>query len=159
MLGFLILLFIALPFAEIALLLRVGAWLGAPATFGLVILTGILGAALAKSQGAAVVHAIRTELSAGRIPVSRMVDGLLILAAGLLLITPGILSDIMGLLLLFPPSRSLFRRWVSARLRRMVESGHAQFTIMRGDGMPGRTSQETERRPDPGTGGRDVSDL
>ena len=155
MLGILLLLFIALPIIELVLLLRIGAWLGGWTAVALVIATGVLGAALARSQGARVLLEIRAELGAGRLPVARLVDGALILAAGLLLITPGILSDTFGILLLFPPSRSLFRRWVSGRMRRMVETGRAQVTIIHGDAVRPDPAPP-DRRP---TQGRDVTDL
>lgn len=156
MLGILLLLFIALPILELILLLRIGAWLGGWTAVALVLATGVIGAMLARSQGARVLLEIRAELGAGRLPVARLVDGALILAAGLLLITPGILSDTFGILLLFPPSRALFRRWVSGRMRRMVETGRAQVTIIHGDAVGPDPAAPPARRP---TQGRDVTDL
>ena len=156
MLGILLLLFIALPIIELILLLRIGAWLGGWTAVALVLATGVIGAMLARSQGARVLLEIRAELGAGRLPVARLVDGAMILAAGLLLITPGILSDTFGILLLFPPSRSLVRRWVSGRMRRMVETGRAQVTIIHGDAVRPDPAAPPDRRP---TQGRDVTDL
>ena len=151
MLGFLILAFITLPVIELILLLRIGSWLGALPTILLVIVTGVVGAAIARSQGVQVLARIRQDLGAGRPPVSSMVDGALILVAGVLLITPGVVTDALGILLLLPPTRALVRRAAAGRMKRMIDTGAAQFTIFPGPPKP---------PPDGSTpGGRDVTDL
>lgn len=149
MLGILILLFVTVPVLELMLLLRIGSWLGVLPTILLVLTTGVVGASLARSQGLAVLTGIRREMAAGRAPIASLVDGALILAAGLLLLTPGVLTDAFGLALLLPPVRALVRRGLAARMQRMIEAGRAQFTIVGGPVTP------RHDRP----AGRDVTDL
>jgi UPF0716 protein FxsA len=93
-----------------------------------VVLTGIAGAALARWQGWRAVSRIREELRVGRLPADAMMDGLLILIAAILLITPGVLTDVVGVLLLLPPVRSVVKRGVRSWLRRHVEVKTAHFT-------------------------------
>ena len=115
--GRLILLFTLVPALELALLIEVGSRIGTAATIGLVVATGVLGAALARQQGLQVLRRIQAELSAGRLPASSLVDGVIVLMAGALLVTPGILTDVLGILCLVPGFRSL----VKARLRSRFE--------------------------------------
>jgi UPF0716 protein FxsA len=110
----LLLLFIAVPAVELALLIEVGARLGTLPTLGLIVATGVLGAALARHQGLAVLAQVRAETAAGRMPAGPLVDGLLILIAGAVLMTPGLLTDLLGFALLVPPVRIA----VMAALRR-----------------------------------------
>lgn len=131
MLARLFLLFVLVPIVELAILVRLGSWIGFWPTLGLVLLTGAVGAWLAKSQGLRLVRAIQAELAAGRIPATHLVDGLLVLIGGVVLLTPGLLTDVLGILLLFPPSRAAFRRAISVRLQRMVKSGEVTYTIIR----------------------------
>ncbi len=156
MLPFLILLFVALPVLELVLLLRIGGWIGVLPTILLVLATGMIGAALARSQGIAAVGRMQRELAQGRPPVAHMVDGFLIFAAGLLLLTPGVITDVFGVALLLPPARALVRRALARRLQRMTQAGSARFTVMRGmPQWPTRDNAESYERPQ----GRDVSDL
>lgn len=156
MLPFLILLFVALPVLELVLLLRIGGWIGVLPTILLVLATGMIGAALARSQGIAAVGRMQRELAQGRPPVAPMVDGFLIFAAGLLLLTPGVITDVFGVALLLPPARALVRRALARRLQRMTQAGSARFTVMRGmPQWPTRDNAESYERPQ----GRDVSDL
>ena len=123
MLTRLLLLFTLVPLAELALLIKVGQHLGLLWTLGIVILTGIAGASLAKHEGFAVVRQIKQDLSEGIVPTARLLDGVLILAGGLLLLTPGLLTDTLGLLALIPWTREWiksdlkrrFRRWLAAQ--------------------------------------------
>lgn len=174
MLAFLILAFIALPVLELIVLLRIGGWLGFLPTLLLILVTGFVGAAVARSQGLQVLGRLRGDLAQGRPPVNAVIDGVLIFAAGLLLITPGVISDVMGILLLLPPTRALARRLLASRMKRMIQNGSAQFTIMHGGPMPPRDRAGAEHgdsadmrpgaaarrgeRPQP-TRGRDVTDL
>ena len=109
--------FILMPLLELAVLLRVHDTVGLTATLAIVIVTGVLGAALARFQGVMVVRAIRLDLSEGRMPAPRLMDGLMILVAGALLITPGLITDTLGFLLLVPA----VRRAIRGRLRRRLE--------------------------------------
>lgn len=111
-----ILLFTLLPLAELSLLLRIGEWLGAGPTLGLVIGTGILGAGLARREGLRTWSAVRRELSAGGLPGEELLHALLVLMAGILLVTPGVLTDAIGLSLMIRPVRG----WVVRRGRRSL---------------------------------------
>ncbi|MEM8995819.1 MAG: FxsA family protein [Acidobacteriota bacterium] len=106
----LLLLFTLLPLVELWLLLNVGSRLGVPATVALVFGTGVLGAWLARRQGLDTWKRLQTETAAGRLPTDAMVDGLLILIAGAVLLTPGILTDLAGFFLLTPDGRAWIRR-------------------------------------------------
>lgn len=120
MLGWLILLFIIVPAFDLWLLFQVGGVLTFVPTFGLVILTGLAGAALARRQGLQAMAKIQTELGSGRMPTRELAEGLLILLAGAVLITPGFLTDLFGLGLLIPPFRRQFlkvlTRYFEARI-------------------------------------------
>ena len=134
MLGRLLLLFIAVPLIELMLLLQIGEWVGLLPTIALVILTGVAGAALARSQGVRVLFRIRQEMAAGRMPVSDLLDGLLIFVAGALLLTPGLLTDIAGLAALVPGTRRVLKRVIGRRIETMVQSG--RVNIVYGEPLP-----------------------
>lgn len=123
----LLLLFTVVPLVELWLLLRLHDLTSLGVTLGLVILTGIVGAALAKRQGLATLGRIRDELGAGRMPTTALQDGLLILLAGALLVTPGLLTDAFGFSLLFPPARRRIREWLGRRWRRSFQVRAFQF--------------------------------
>lgn len=123
MLGLFILLFTVVPVAELAILIKIGQIWGLRNTLLLVILTGLLGAILLKVQGISILRRINNELSVGKIPADSLFDGLFIFCGGLLLITPGILTDILGLLLLLPFSRSLFKYWAKRKIKRAFAQG------------------------------------
>ena len=116
----LFLLFVVLPLAELALLLQIGQAIDWPATIGIVVLTGIVGSGLARWQGTKVLREIQTQLAAGKLPGRALFDGALILFAGAVLITPGVITDACGFLLLLPPFRGLMARvlsgWASKRV-------------------------------------------
>jgi len=126
----LLVLFIIVPLIELALLIELGGIVGVWPTIALVLGTGAVGAALARSQGARVLREIRAELAMGRMPAARMLDGLMILIGGILLLTPGVLSDLLGIALLFPPSRAVFKQILRIRLERMIRTGRANFTVV-----------------------------
>jgi UPF0716 protein FxsA len=115
--GYLVILFIVLPLAELYLLIEIGKAIGSIEVIALIVVTGILGAWLARSQGLYVIRSIRTELAEGRMPAARLVDGVMVLAGGLLLLTPGLITDAFGFSLLFPLTRDFYRQ----RLRRWFE--------------------------------------
>ena len=115
--GRLLLLFILVPTVELVLLIEVGSRIGTLATLGLIAVTGMIGAALARWQGLQVLRRVQTDLAEGRLPASPLVDAVLILIAGALLITPGILTDALGFLCLIPG----FRRFLKRALRRRLE--------------------------------------
>ncbi len=118
--GKLLLLFIGLPAVELALLIELGRRVGISATLGLILLTGLLGATLARRQGLRVVTAVQHELAEGRLPASSLLDGLLIVIASALLVTPGVLTDAVGFLCLYPGFRSLVKSHLRSRFERAV---------------------------------------
>jgi UPF0716 protein FxsA len=122
----LLLLFVVLPLVELWLLLRVGAVLGAGVTLGLVIVTGVLGATLARRQGLAVFQRLQAELQQGRQPTATMLEGFAILLAGVVLMTPGLLTDALGLALLVPPSRRAILASLRRRFEASLRSGRTQ---------------------------------
>ena len=116
----LLLLFTAVPLLELALLLQMGRWIGVWPTIAVVIVTGFTGAILAKLAGASVLVQIRSEVAKGRLPSDGLVEGALVLVGGALLLTPGLLTDLAGLSLLFPPTRSLYRERIKRAFRKKV---------------------------------------
>ena len=130
--GKLVLAFTVIPVVELWLLIRVGTQLGAVPTILIVIGTGLAGAHLAREQGFAVWAQVQQELAQGRFPAQKMLDGLLLLVAGVTLITPGFLTDILGFLLILPATREPIRDALARRLRRGMppESSHADWEIL-----------------------------
>jgi UPF0716 protein FxsA len=114
--------FVIVPLVELALLVRLGGVIGFWPTVAIVVVTGLAGAALARTAGVQVLLQIRRELRAGRMPVTHMLDGLLVLVGGLVLLTPGLLTDVFGFALLVPWSRRRFRNAVRRRFERMIEA-------------------------------------
>lgn len=115
MFGRLFLLFTLGPLIELALLLYFADTFGWRATLVTVVATGLLGAWLVRREGWRAWERIQRDLNEGRMPTNSMIDGLMIFAGGVLLITPGVLSDLLGLALVFPPTRALIRRYVRRR--------------------------------------------
>jgi UPF0716 protein FxsA len=117
----LILLFVAVPIAELYVIVWVvGPALGAPLTILLLIADSVLGSYLMRSQGRAVWRRFNLTLSEGRMPHREVVDGVLVIFGGALLITPGFITDVLGFFLLLPPTRALIRRVLVKRLGRRL---------------------------------------
>ena len=121
----LLLLFTVVPLVELYLLIEVGSVIGGLNTILLVLGTGALGAFLARLEGLRTLGQIQRNLNQGIVPAEEMVDGVIILVAGLLLMTPGILTDACGFLMLIPTTRNTFKRW----LRRRFDRATANFRI------------------------------
>ena len=121
--GRLLLLFIAVPAVELILLIEIGQRIGSLATIGLIIGTGIVGAALARRQGMNTIARLRKDLDAGGLPAEAIVDGVLILVAAAVLITPGVLTDLFGFLLLVPACRGQVKRFLKRRFERAMRAG------------------------------------
>ena len=115
--GKLLVLFTVVPVVELWLLLWIGDRIGFWPTVGIAVGTAFVGAALAKREGRRVLGAWRDAMSGGRIPDEGITGGILVLLGGALLVTPGVLTDVVGLALLFPPSR----RWIAAAVRARME--------------------------------------
>jgi UPF0716 protein FxsA len=114
-------LFIAVPLAELYVIIQVGQAIGALDTLALLILISIVGAWLAKREGLGVLRRIQRSLEAGRVPGAELVDGFLILLAGALMLTPGFLTDTLAILLLLPPVRVFVRRQLRRAFARRIE--------------------------------------
>lgn len=127
----LLILFILVPILELWGLITVGKMIGAPLTILLVLLSGILGAYMAKSQGLKVLREMEEALYRGELPTPYIMDGVMILIGGLLLLTPGFFTDLVGLLFLIPPSRMLIKRWLIDWLRERLAKGSITFTFFR----------------------------
>lgn len=116
--GLLILLaMIIVPITEIAVFIKAGDVLGLWPTIGAVVLTAIIGSALLRQQGLATLARVRHSMDAGRLPVAELFDGFCLLVAGALLLTPGFVTDGVGLLLFMPPFRSVLRGLLAQRLK------------------------------------------
>ncbi len=113
-------LFILLPALELYLLIAIGAEIGALSTFALILVTGAVGATLVRQQGLGVLGRIRAEAAEGRLPAKELLEGLVLLFAGALLLTPGLLTDGAGFLALIPALRA---RIGAALAKRVVASG------------------------------------
>ena len=104
--------FTLVPFIEIYLLIKIGAQVGAFNTIVIVILTGLLGASLARLEGIKTMTKVRESLNRGELPAEEMLDAMLIFVAGVVLLTPGFITDLTGLALLVPQARFWFKRWL-----------------------------------------------
>ncbi len=123
MFGRLFLLFLVVPIVDLALLVSVGGRIGLGPTVAVVVLTAVLGSWLARREGTAAWRRVQTKLATGGVPGPELVDGVVILISGTLLLTPGFLTDLVGLLGLFPPTRALARRALRSRFEQAVTRG------------------------------------
>ena len=128
MLWKLFLAFTIIPVSEIYILIAIGGQIGILPSIGLVILTGIVGASLARSQGLQTLGRIRDSFQQGVVPGEELLNALLIAIAGIVLLTPGFLTDAAGLFLLIPATRTLCREW----LKRRIELVYAQRNLGNG---------------------------
>ena len=152
--GRLLFLFVAVPIVELMLLIEIGQRVGTLTTLGLVIVTGIVGASLARQQGMSTLARVRRDLNEGRLPAESLVDGVLILVAGAVLITPGVLTDLVGLLCLVPACRRRLTRYLKRKLEHAVQTGTINMTTGFGGARHVRRpiKNVTPRRPNaPGT--------
>ncbi len=109
MLAPLVVLFIAVPLAELYVIIQVGQEIGALPTIAILVADSILGSMLMRAQGRTAWRNFNAAVAAGRVPAREVLDGALVIFGGALLLTPGFLTDILGLLLLVPPTRAFFR--------------------------------------------------
>ena len=120
MFGRMLFLFIFLPMVELYLLIMLGSRIGAMPTIGLIVLTGIIGATLARQQGLSVLSKIQREMASGKPPTQELVEGALIVVGGIVLLTPGIVTDIFGFSLLVPPVRKIVCRSLTRAFSKKV---------------------------------------
>lgn len=125
--GRLILVFTIVPLAELYILIKIGSHIGGFNTILLVLMTTVLGALLARLQGLRTLRQIQLSLSQGQIPAEELIDGVLILFGGILLVIPGVLTDLFALVLLLPVTRTYFKRWLRRRFDRMMASGNVRL--------------------------------
>jgi len=153
----LVVVFIVVPIAELYVLIQIGQAIGILPTIALLILDSILGAALMRSQGRAAWMRFNGALAEGRVPGREVLDGALVIFGGALLLTPGFLSDILGLILLLPPTRAIVRTMLLRRFAGRIVAGAASgaqarmgrmFTFQAG------ARPQTGPGPGPGSGRR-----
>jgi UPF0716 protein FxsA len=147
---YLFLAFIVVPCVELYLLVGIGRELGLAPVLGYLLVMALLGSSLAKREGRRVMRSWQAASAQGRLPEEGIMSGALVLAGGLLLIIPGVITDVVGLFLLIPPTR----RWVAGRLRRALErrmqAGTVRVTSSSWGGVyEVRSTQESVERPAP----------
>jgi len=126
-LGKLILLFTVIPIVELFILFQIAEVTSGFATVLLVIFTGIVGAYLAKSQGRIIIMRIRTDLNRGKMPANELINGLCVLVGGALLLTPGIITDIVGFSLVIPLTRTIFKKYIKDKFSEKIRAGQVHF--------------------------------
>ena len=134
--GKLLLLFTTVPLLEFFLLFRLSEVMGLGATIALVLVTGALGAMLAKAEGLRVLRSWQGALAEGRVPEEGVVSGLLVLVGGVLLVTPGVMTDALGLCLLMPATRHIVAQLVVRRIEAAIERGEVRVVHSQWTGAP-----------------------
>lgn len=145
----LIVAFVALPLLEIYVIIQVGQVIGAWWTLALLVLDSIIGGWLVKREGARAWRALREALSAGRMPAGELADAALILIGGTLMLTPGFVSDVVGIVMILPLTRPLFRLLLATLVARRITAVPIGF----GPRAGGAEGPWTTNRPGPGTEG------
>ncbi len=142
----LLVIFIFVPLSELLVIVEIGSRIGYLYTILILVLISVTGAALAKRQGYAAVARIQEDFRLGKMPGDSLIDGALILAASLLLLTPGYITDVFGLFLLIPPVRKLVRTYVRRRLQSAIERRTVRVYTPGGPGEGHGQPQEPEQR-------------
>lgn len=127
----LLLLFTLVPLAELYLLIQIGQAIGAELTIALMLVTGIVGVSMAKSQGMAVLGRLQSQVAQGEVPGSALLDGVFVLVGGILLITPGLISDTLGFLFLIPLTRGPIKAILRRKLEDYIARGGADLRFRR----------------------------
>lgn len=130
----LLILFVAVPIAEISLLLKVGGSIGGLNTILFVIVTAILGAYLVRQQGFATIAKLQQEMNTGRMPAMQMAEGVALLFAGAVLLTPGFITDAIGFALLTPPIRRAIIGWFAKQGFAKVQTNFGGFQAVKPQG-------------------------
>jgi UPF0716 protein FxsA len=137
------------PAVELYLLIQIGSWLGGLETVLLIVITGMVGAAMAKREGLGVLRTIQDQLAAGSVPTLELAEGVLVLAGGILLMTPGVLTDAFGLALISPwtrrPLAARLKAWAKARSTVGTDGAHG-FNVNIGAPQVGEASKEMADR-------------
>lgn len=124
---FLLLAFTVIPFVELSLLFEVGRSLGGWMTLWIVLLTGVVGASLAKAQGQVVFFQIQKQMEQGVAPTKSILEGFLVFSGGLLLLTPGFITDAIGLAMVIPGSRHILGLFLKKWISKKIKSGHVHI--------------------------------
>ena len=122
--------FTTIPLVEIYLLIHIGSIFGVFTSIALVFFTGLLGAYLARVQGIKTLFKIQESIKEGRMPSGELLEALLIVAAGIVLLTPGFLTDTIGFLLLLPNIREIVKSWVQSKIKNQYMSERPEDTII-----------------------------
>lgn len=130
-LRYILALFIGLPIIELSLLIKLHHAIGLAPTILLVLLTGIAGASMVRRQGIAILFNIQREMAEGNLPAPQMIDGVMVLIAGALLVTPGLITDIVGFALLVPVVRKHIRSWLRKKLEQKARNGYIHVHVGR----------------------------
>ena len=123
----LILLFTIVPFIELTLLIEIGSHIGTLNTILVVVVTGIIGAFMARIAGLTVLLKIQDNLRDGIFPKDELIDGVLILISGAFLLTPGLLTDALGFFLLIPFGRLVIKRWLKEIIRQRIDRNEITY--------------------------------
>lgn len=116
----LLMLFITIPLIDLMLIIKIGAEFGVWVTIAFIVIPGFLGAAMARSQGLSTIKKIKGELARGKVPGVQLLDGVLVFCGGILLLTPGIISGLLGITVLIPRVRKLYRDILIYRLLQRI---------------------------------------
>ncbi|CCQ97975.1 FxsA cytoplasmic membrane protein [[Clostridium] ultunense Esp] len=124
-----ILLFILLPILDLYILIKASQTMGFGVTVVLIILTGIAGYYLAKTEGRLVIRNINNAMSQGNIPGNEILTGFSILIGGFLLLLPGIVTDIIGITMVLPGTRNFYKEYIRRKIERMINKGYTRIMI------------------------------
>lgn len=142
-------LFLIMPVVELALLVQVDKLIGFWPTIGIIVMTGLMGGLLAKREGLSVWQRFNARMAEGGLPGTELLDGVIILVAGALLITPGVVTDFLGFLGLIPPTRSFIRKIAMKRIRKAMKKGSISVVGFDGEGMHPFYNAEANPPPEP----------
>lgn len=123
----LFLIFAVVPVIELALLIKIGSVIGTLNTIIIVILTAVAGAYMVKLEGIAVMYRIQENMQQGTFPAEELINGMMILMAGVLLLTPGFFTDVVGFLMVFPVSRGVIKRIAGRYIKKRMSSTDVQI--------------------------------
>jgi UPF0716 protein FxsA len=147
---------VLMPIAELWLIIQIAQVIGGWETLALLVIEALLGGWLMKRQGRSVIRRIDERLRAHDLPTKELADGFLIMVAGVLMLTPGFITDVVGFLLLLPPTRAIARAALLRRFTAKMGEGFGFVTLSgsgfpsssrRGGGFMDTTATETPRRP------------
>ena len=123
----LLILFIIVPVTELYILIEVAKKIGSLTTIGVIILTGVIGTYLVKNQGFMILRKIQEDLNEGIMPGDSLIQGAIILAGGILLLTPGFVTDILGFIFLAPVSRNIVKKYLLKWLKGKIKEGNLYY--------------------------------